>query len=242
MSNEELIDAYFEGKLTAEEQAMFDARLERDAPFRQEVLFHQQVRAATALNEREAWKEKMQGWEAQLPPLAKPAVRQMRWWYMAAAASLIAFVVASVIWFAAPDGEKLYAAYFTAYPNTVAPTVRSATTDNAESKAFYAYDNEDYAAADSLFKKAYRIAPQPHFLFYRAVSLMQLKNFSAAATLLQQEEVKKDSRFGKAAAWYLSLCYLPLQQQEKAIPLLQSLQQSETYGKQAAELLAALKE
>jgi tetratricopeptide (TPR) repeat protein len=236
MDKEQLLERYFENKLSQEEALLFQNYLDTDPSFAKEWAFQKNVKKAITLNERADLKQKLQSFET-----PKSAKKWLSKWSVAAS---IAVVLGAGYWFMnqSPDTIELYEDYYQSYPNVVAPNVRGENSDNIKSEAFYEYDNGNYEKSLVLFSKIYETDKDDYALFYKALSQMELQKTTEAIATFKQFDLGKNNAFTPFVKWYLALAYLKEKQQDKAIPLLKSLTENENPQEdQAQKLLEDLK-
>lgn len=219
MDREMLIIGYFEHTLTAAQQAEFDRLLVEDRDFADEVTFRREVRLALAHRERPQAKALLQRHEQRRQQPERTTRLRLR----IAAAATVAAVVGLAIWLSIRQepAEALYAAYYQPYPNTVMPIVRGGHDESLQQEAFRAYDQADFAKADTLFEQLFRETNAHHALLYRGVCLLESGRYRAAISVLAQ--YPREEPLGTYATWYRALAHLKLNEREQAIPLLQQV-------------------
>ncbi|MBM6500527.1 tetratricopeptide repeat protein [Flavobacterium macrobrachii] len=234
MDHEELIEKYFANSLNNDEQSMFDQLMQTNQTFREEVVYEEEVQKAIRLNERQALKKKLQSFET------KKTKRNYTVWYVAAS---FAIMLGIGFWTFSNhvDTNAVYEEYYQSYPNVVAPTVRGENSTDIKSEAFYSYDSGDYAKALTLFSKLYDTEKEDYSLFYKSLSLMELKRYEEALTSFEQFDLQKNNGFTPYVKWYKALTLVKLKQEEKALVLLQELANSTNpMQKMAKELVTEL--
>ncbi len=233
MENEALIYKYFEQQLSEEEKVLFASLLQNDAAFAKEVEYQKNVKKAITLNEREAIKQKLKSYEA------KPKFRTAYW----LSAAVVILFLGGLTWFQLQPSspEKLFQEYYQSYPNVVAPTVRGDSERNLKSDAFYEYDSGNYEKSLALFSKIYTDEGVDYALFYKAMSLLELKRYSEAIASFDEFKTTDNNAFSPFVKWYKALSYLKLNEKEKAVELLKELSEKENpQQSKAKELLDAL--
>lgn len=233
MENEDLLHKYFEQQLSEEEKVLFASLLQNDAAFAKEVEYQKNVKKAIILNEREAIKQKLKSYEA------KPKFRTAYW----LSAAVVILFLGGLTWFQLQPSspEKLYQEYYQSYPNVVAPTVRGDSERNLKSDAFYEYDSGNYEKSLTLFSKIYADEGVDYALFYKAMSLLELKRYSEAIASFDEFKTTDNNSFSPFVKWYKALTYLKLNEKENSVLLLQELAEEENPQQfKAKELLDAL--
>ncbi len=234
MNKELLLEKYFERSLSTEEQLEFDRLLREDEGFAATLTFEKNVKKAFILNERDALKQKLISFEEN--KTAK--LSNLRWLYMAASIIIIGGVS---IWLSLQQSseEKLFQTYYQTYPNIVAPKVRGVGTKDLKNKAFDAYDNGEYQLAAQLFDQIYKTEPSDFAIFYRALSLMELKDYKSAEVCFKQFDFNKNNAFTPYFKWYLALTELQTKQKTSAIARLKELSATENPMQNMAKKLLA---
>lgn len=234
MDHEELIEKYFAKSLSNEEKSLFDQLMQTNDTFREQVVYEEEVQRAITLNERQALKKKLQSFEIKKPK------RNYTIWYAAAS---FAVMLGIGYWTFSNDVDTnaVYEEYYQSYPNVVAPTVRGENSTDIKSEAFYSYDSGDYTKALTLFSKLYDTEKEDYSLFYKSMSLMELKRFDEALSSFEQFDLQKNNGFTPYVKWYKALTLIKLEQKEKAVVLLKELANSTNpMQKMAKELVAEL--
>jgi tetratricopeptide (TPR) repeat protein len=145
-------------------------------------------------------------------------------------------------YFSQNSPAAIYDEFYQTYPNVVAPTVRGENETNIKTEAFFEYDNGNYEKSLALFSKIYAAEKVDYALFYKALSQMELQKTTAAIVAFNQFDLSKKNAFTPFIKWYLALAYLKENQNEKALPLLKSLSETEnTQQEMALKLIKKLK-
>jgi hypothetical protein len=234
MDKETLIQTYFEKSLSAEEQKLFDSLMESDTDYAKEVAFQKNLKKAISLNERADLKKKLNSFENKKTKVQPPKI-----WYVAASILLICGLD---FYFSQNSPAAIYDEFYQTYPNVVAPTVRGENETNIKTEAFFEYDNGNYEKSLALFSKIYAAEKVDYALFYKALSQMELQKTTAAIVAFNQFDLSKKNAFTPFIKWYLALAYLKENQNEKALPLLKSLSETENPQQEMAlKLIKKLK-
>jgi tetratricopeptide (TPR) repeat protein len=221
MSQEELIDNYFENSLSETDVATFNNLLMNDTAFAQEVEFRKNLQAATHLAERVTLKNKLKQFEKPQTKVVKMNNRGV--WF---AAAVFLLVIASTVWilFQKPDAQKLYLAYYQPYPNVVAPVTRSSTnnTDSLTQLAFALYEAGNYTDAAIAFKKIHANTNATFSLVYYGICNLQNEQPLQAIEALV-EATKNNNDYTLIAKWYLAMSYLKNNQPTLSLPLVKEV-------------------
>lgn len=162
------------------------------------------------------------------------------------AASILLFFGISGYFFInkSKSDEKLFAQYFSSYPNVVAPITRDDFKKNSIEIAFENYELENYNVAVSSFDEMIKTEPVEIEIlqFYKAICLLNLDKTVEAIdifnTNLTNSKIWRDKHL-----WYLSLAHLKNKNVDLAIKNLRILSKEKTNFKrnETLELLKSLK-
>lgn len=231
MDKENLITAYFEGRLTNEQSLELQNRLQSDDAFLREFTFQKKLKKAIRAEERTTLKTQFNRLHK------KKQMRQNFIQYMAIAASfIILFSLVNIIFFhKGVDKNTIYAEYFTEFPNISQPVVRGASDEeNITEPAFQAYDKRNYKLAIALFSKAHTEEGN----FYKAISEMVIHHHYAAEA--DFAKINRDQfQYKDHLIWYEALNFIKLDKIDKAKANLKSLENS-YYNDKAKKILSEL--
>jgi len=239
MDKETVIDRYFEGNLNEEELTTFHQWLSEDATLKEEFEFQKQVKAAIILEKRAATKKVFAHFEVDLKQRDKKLKKRR---LLSVAAVLLMLVSLTFLFNINKDEQDVYGTFFQPFPNIEKPAVRGESGDDLISKAFQAYDAEDYNTSATLFEEIYQNEPSDFVILYLGVSYMELGDFKRAIPVFESYQDTKTSQYGGYISWYVSLSYLKENQTAKAKELLKILSESDHPMQQkSTELLLLLK-
>jgi len=237
MKRSDLIDKYIQKKASKVEQEEIRQLMEKDAHFREEVIFHMELQKAVKKVESQKLKEHLQSLEE------KKNKRSFipKIWRVAAV-----FVIGlSLFWIfnISPNYEKLYSENFVPYPNIVAPTVRDLNvSENEIEKAFGYYDNGDYAKAAESFKAIYKDEKIGYANFYYGMSLMADHQIEKAVEALENPDWEIPVRYQSQTDWYIALGHLKTDNKEKAVAYLEKVVRADdAMAPQASKILLKIK-
>lgn len=237
MDKENLIEGYFEGTLSEQQQKEFAALLLEDEAFKNEFEFQKQLKAAIILEKRAATKKVFTHFEVDLKQRDKKLKKRR---LLSATAALILMVSLTFLFNINKDEQDLYGTFFQPFPNIEKPTVRGESGDDLISKAFQAYDAEDYNTSATLFEEIYQNDPSDFSILYLGISYMELGNFKKAISVFESYQDTRTSQYGGYISWYVSLSYLKENQTTKAKELLKILSESDHPMQQKSEELLFL--
>lgn len=239
MNKETVIDRYFEGDLNEEELKIFSQWLSEDATLKEEFEFQKQVKAAIVLDKRTAAKNVFANIESDLQQRSKKAkLRRL----LAVAAVMLLMVSLTLFFNNNSDQQDIYGTFYQSFPNMERPTVRGETKEDIISKAFQAYDAEDFNASANLFEEIYQNDPSDFVILYLGVSYMELGDLDKAIPVFESYQDSETTLYGGYILWYVSLSYVKTGQTDKAVVILKKLADStHPMQQKSTELLLQLK-
>ncbi|WP_276168486.1 tetratricopeptide repeat protein [Zobellia alginiliquefaciens] len=237
MDNEELINGYFEGSLSEEQKREFDHLFETNADFKTEFEFQEELKRTLVKSERKQLKEILSN-TAVPPEKEQPKVIRLRPWLVAASVFVLVGISSWLILFDRTDidSQNLYNSNFAPYENVVHPIERGEQLEDLKTRAFMAYENENYKEAIELFKTLNEKNNDKYIVFYEAISLMQLNKQDEAIPLLE-DYIASSGELKERAIWYLALSYLKLDEIEDCKEQLRVLVHNEGFKKKEAQRL-----
>lgn len=244
MDKEELINGYFENSLTSAQLQELERLYSTDLDFAQQLDYEKELRKALKSNER----NEIRNMFNELKPSKeanekkKSLVVQLRPWMMAASIVLLVGICSWLLLFNTPNQspEELYKIHFAPYENVVHPIERGVEIEDLKTRAFTAYENEEFEKALALFKELNNKSTDSYLQFYEAIVLMQLEKHDEAIPLLENY-IAADGELKQRAQWYLSLSYLKTKQLDKSKSLLMQLTRQDGFkSKEASNLLKEL--
>jgi tetratricopeptide (TPR) repeat protein len=146
-----------------------------------------------------------------------------RKWYMAAASLAFLMLVGGMLLFTMPrnySNEDLFRKYYTT--DNVLNVARSGNVNIVE--AVIKFQQKDYNAATKLFSvilKSDNINTAAWF--YNGIACVETKQYTEAIKSFQHIASIKDSYYLEHAEWYLGLCYLVNNENDKAIGSFQKI-------------------
>lgn len=238
MDKEQLLENYFSHRLTPEQEVLFHDLLERDADFKEQFNFEQDLKRIIKAKENKNLKADLNRFESDIRQKS-PAGSKGGYQTWAIAASVI--VLVGLGWlgytnFMGTNYGELYKDNFQEYPNTVYTISRGDTVESLEREAFAAYESGNFQTALNNFDKILPSDQKPYLDFYRALSYLQL-NKTEEAKKLFIKSIKNDGAFVPESHWYLALAYLKEKDKENAILQLQELTLHYDFNKEKANAL-----
>lgn len=233
---EELINKYFEKKLTDTELEEFEKKLKTDSHFHAEFEFQKSVQSALRSKERAEIKNLLAGFEKQK--------KQNNWWKFAAAAVVVILGgwVVFLQFQSKPIPSELYLSYYQTYPNIIAPNVRGETEETLKTKAFSAYDSGDFELAAKFFGKLKTQVSNDYAVFYEGISFLEINKPEKTISLFENKNFNNSNfPLEDYRKWYLALAYLKTNKRDNSKKILKQLSTSDNpQKKQALKLLNEL--
>lgn len=221
----ETIDNYFEGRLSAAEQADFERKLEQDKALADEVAFYLSTKAAfkeAALQKRHAQ------WTRQRP------VQSLRWQWASGIAAAMVLLIA--VWYVViPSNHTLqeYAEVYIEENLTKLNTQMDTAVDSLQTAIDY-YNQQKYREALPVFKRLAHANPQVRAYEYEGLTQLQLKNYDAAIAVF--ERIAADTELlENRGKFYAALAYLKKGDTKTAQRLLKEVITRNLAGKSEAE-------
>jgi len=237
---DELIQKYHTGQLSPAERKAVEKRMSSDPDFAARIDQYADLHGAIRITEAEELKTHLQELDAQQSSTTK---RQLNWLRIAAVIAVL--VCASTVLYMllqAPSNDQLYSQYFEPYPNALHPISRGTTPISNRERALADYELGNYAEAENGLQQLLLDTTDVNLTFYLAMALLNEEKFNEALGHLQSIQ-HAEGPFAAPTKWYLALIIIKQGENERAIPLLRTLAESETkYQRKAAqELLNRLK-
>ncbi len=239
MDKEEWINRYFEGTLSKSQLEEFSGLLRTDDDFKKAFEFEQELQIALKKEERKELKRLFSSLnDDQGEKKSNSKVISMPPWLAAASIALIIGLGSWIFYLGNTDinSGQLYLSNFAPYENVVHPIERGNQLEDLLSRAFTAYESEDYNKALELFKELHTKQNDDYLEFYEAIILMQLNRHEESIPLLK-DYIQNDGVLKDRAHWYLALAYLKLDKIEDCKTELQKLVQIGSFKKEAGEEL-----
>ena len=202
MDKELLIAKYISKTLSTEEQTMFERLLDTDKAFKDEVKFQESVKLAATAKGHQQLKSRFQALEKEIVSTKNRSV-----WWLAAASILVLVTCVFYFFNMNVSSDELYANYYEPAKNIVHPIVRDIKEKDTKTNAFIAYQKKDYKTAQQLFSAIYVSTNESEFLFYEAISLLEINNIDDAIIRLESHKNYTDALSPKTN-WYLALAHL----------------------------------
>jgi tetratricopeptide (TPR) repeat protein len=239
----EMIDQYLAGKLNTDELAAFNKLLAEHPELEDEIRVHRQLRNAVKAYDEIELRRKLRIIHKNYMAQQKPVLTRLlvRWSKVAA---VVVLIIASAIVFYAKlinhsyTNNELFAMYYKPYEIQV---FRSATTEENKlfNEAVEKYYNRDFEQAIILFEKVIDTDQERMDAnLMSGISKIEIKRYSEANRNFQKIINHRDNLYLEHAEWYLGLCYLMTNDNEKAKEQFMKIVKREGYySKDARKIL-----
>ncbi len=242
----ELIDEKLSGELTGEELEAFDSDLMDDPELMAEFELHAEIDEAIQESEVIELRKKLDlvhdlTQNKKQPGLLRTILRH-KLSRIAAASFVVLLIITSLsLYFLRPDGnmsnDSLFKIY---YQPDAALLIRGTDSQNATLiQAFQLYENKEYTSALEMFGQVLdddgnNIPVQ----FYSGISNIELGQYRNALHPFNFIIEHNQNLYVERAEWYTALCYLKLNENERAVDLFRKISHSNSSKKdQAHEIL-----
>ncbi|GAA0878807.1 hypothetical protein GCM10009119_17750 [Algoriphagus jejuensis] len=225
MDLQELIDNYLEGKMSPEDERLFEKLIAENPQHQAELEQQKKGREALNLAERHATRSNMKSW--------------------ALSTAIACFLVLSgyLLWITLgmSPGEKLYAKHYNTFPNQIASGTLETSNTKLLSEAFQAYDAKDFKKAEVLFGQIPHRADSDYLLLYQGICQLELGRPEKAIPLFNLVKSESNAASKEVACWYAALGYFKLNMLEKGKDALRvSASRPNLYQEQAKSILRQL--
>lgn len=242
----EFIERYIDGEMTGQELIWFEKELDSNEWLQKEVKLRKKVNHAILDESSMKFRDELEDAYAVYMNDSKGSSNRKSKFIVTG--SVLISVLAGVILILNLTGkqytnEQLFDKYYESYESNT--TFRSAD-DGLNSDLVLAmqfYVDKDYNEALKLFESILLADPSRIGLnFYSGISRMEIKEYELAGKSFGKIIDDRYNMYIEQAEWYLSLCYIITDQDDKAIPLLEKIVNGNGYyHKEAGSILRKFK-
>lgn len=244
-NNMELIDQYLKDHLSPEDREDFEDHLKNDPEFRQGFEQHKTLVDGIKLHGRKTLRNKMKGWDDEMIALNDginngKKLHSFRWYYAAAAITFL-IVSLAIIYSNLDSGyEKVLAAHYQPYIYIPDAQRGEGRASDPNESIFMSYDRGEYKQTITSINEIDEADRTDIMNFLLANSYQAEKEYQNAIQVYEKI-IESKSFYLSGAQWYVSLCYLSINQPDKAVPILNELKNSNSsYAPKSKELLMEL--
>ncbi len=242
----EFIERYLDGEMTGQELIWFEKELDSNEWLQKELKLRKKVNQAILDESSMKFRDELE--DAYAVYMADDEGSSNKKRKFIVAGSALISVLAGVILILNLTGKQytnkqLFDRYYESYESNT--TFRSADNEmNSDLvQAMQFYENKNYNEALKLFESILLTDPSRVGLnFYSGISHMEIKEYELAGKSFGKIIDDRYNMYIEQAEWYLSLCYIMTDQDDKAIPLLEKIIDGNGfYQKEAGSILRKLK-
>jgi tetratricopeptide (TPR) repeat protein len=229
--NTDIIEAYLNNELEAEERTAFENRIEKEPDLLEEIALHRKIRGFVKETEVNNLKSQVKGWmlEEKEEVTTKKIVLFSRTNLIRIAASFA--LISGLGWFYF-NSQTSDNQYLTELVGQNPGTLQGGDDRNTWTQLF---QEKKYAEVISIInKKEIRTSEE---VYYLGLSYAAETNYSKAITQFSKT-ILQDSVYAEKANWALALVYLKQNNEDLAKPLLEKIADSDSeFSEKAKELL-----
>ena len=200
---------YLHGKLTPDESAAFEKRMEQDKAFRKEVNIHKAILAGMDQHFDKRLKDVLIR-EERTARGASGRNSGIKWVTIAASLALAISVAFLLFLNRRTNHQEIFGQYYRPYQNVISETERGEqdTLASYYREAFREYEAQHYQEAVEAFNQLRTQDTQDSAItFYLGLSLLATGNTNEAVRLLQKVATE-DHPLSEPAYWYLGLAHV----------------------------------
>ena len=242
------IDSYLNDELDEHTQALLEDELLVNSGLAADLTFHREVDKAIMEKDVMALRaslqsisQKEQDRSSEKLGVASPKRKNLLW-YAVASSIVLMFVFSSLIRHKTYTSQQLYSFYYQPYKNGASVSRSASVSANELNTALLEIDRGDYTGALKSLKSA-SAKEQDGFSvnFYSGVAYQELGEFRSAINSFSEVVRHGDNLLVEQSEWYIGLCYLRIEEREKAIAQLRGIvSRNGFYRDQSSKLLKQL--
>ncbi len=244
------IEKYLAGELSQEEKNSFDNLLKKDNELKELLVLHAEVNKSIRENDIHNFRSRLQEiytkfTEKKTNTSFKEFSNIKITWPKVSVAAFILFAVIAGSLFLFEQKKipttELYSQYYSPYETDI--DVRSVNqSQNSLTQAVLLYTKKDYNAAFELLgAQLNENMNDPAVRFYYGLTAIELNRYETAIYQLNELVNSNQQPFSINAKWYLGLCYLKLNEEDKAKSYFEDIANEDGYySQQAREILKKL--
>ena len=244
----EEIDSYLNDELNEYTQALFEDELLVNPGLVADLTFHREVDRAIIERDVMALRaslqsisQKEQDRSSEKLGVASPKQKNLLW-YAVASSIVLMFVFSSLIRHKTYTSQQLYSSYYQPYKNGASVSRSASASVNELNTALLEIDRGDYTGALKSLKSASAKEKDGFSVnFYSGVAYQELGEFKSAINSFSKVVMHGDNLLVEQSEWYIGLCYLRIEEREKAIAQLKGIvSRNGFYHDQSSKLLKQL--
>ena len=197
----ERLKDYLNNRLSKEEKAAIENRLESDPEFKTQFKIHESLLEGIEYHFDKQLKQSLKDHETK-------GKKRKLYVAMAVAASFLAIAIFSYqMLYVSVNDSEIFLKYYKPYYNVIDEPQRNSTSAN-DGSVFQLYDKGEYHKAIAGLRNSLAISPQNlEASFYLGLSYLAVNQLDSAVLYLNKSS-QQVSAFLEPAQWYLGLAYL----------------------------------
>ncbi len=244
----EEIDGYLNDELDESALAQFEDELINNLGLAADISFQREVDRAISEEDVMALRAKLGQISREeknrisqklgiLPPKRKNLV-----WYAAASVVVLLVVFTSMMRNKAYSDEQLYASYYQPYKSGKNISRSAVTSSNALNSALLELDRGNYPGALKWLESAAVTEKNGYSVnFFSGIAFQELGEYHKAISSFSEVVREGDNLLVEQSEWYIGLCYLRIEERQKAITQFRSISAGKGfYREQSNKLLRQL--
>lgn len=234
----EFIERYLDGEMGDNELIWFRKELDANPFLQKELNLRRKVNLAITDEKTILFKEQLDDVYYSLQK--QKTVTLIRKPSPLVLGSVLAFLLIGTVLFNfihnSKSNSKIFEKYYHPYESVITYRSSSINDDNDMKVAMQKYQDGDYKGALILFEKILKEDPTKTGLnFYSGISQMEDKNYDNAGTSFKKVISDGYNMYYEQAEWYLGLCYVITNRNDKAIPIFETIASGDGYFRKDAK-------
>ncbi|MEI7422512.1 MAG: hypothetical protein WCK18_10475 [Prolixibacteraceae bacterium] len=226
----EEIDSYIYEDMDEYASALFEEELLENSGLAHDLTFQKDIDRAIAETDVMALRAKLQEIASEeqeknteLLGVASPK-RKNLYWYAAASVVVAMVAVSSLLNITPKSDQQLYASFYEPYqPGSNVSRSGTASTGQMD-KAVREIDKGHYSLALNMLEKASKVGNDGFSIsFYSGVALQELGQYKNAIQSFSEVIRHGDNLLVEQSEWYIGLCYLRIEERDKALKQFRSI-------------------
>lgn len=244
----EEIDSYLNDELDEHTLSLLEDELIVNSGLAADLTFHREVDKAIMETDLMALRaslqnisQKEQNRSSEKLGVASPKRKNLLW-YAVASSIVLMFVFSSLLRHKTYTSQQLYSSYYQPYKNGASVSRSALVSANELNTALLEIDRGDYSGALKLLKDASAKELDGFSVnFYSGVAYQELGEFRSAINSFSEVVRHGDNLLVEQSEWYIGLCYLRIEEREKAVTQLRGIvSRNGFYHDQSRKLLKQL--
>ncbi len=251
MMNDEKFDRienYLDDQLDETQFLDFEKDLMDDLDLEMELNLHKEIDEAIMEDDVMELRSKLEAIDIPSTPIRRRKVKYSSKWRIAAASMIILFGLASAYFMIGNKtytNEDIFMSYYKPYSSLIIntrSTLESDEVDQVVEEALQSYQSKNYRTALSLFQTILdKDSSNLTGNFYSGISNIQVREYLKANKNFIEVLKHKNNLFIEQSEWYLGICYLMTDQEEKAKQTYKEIANGNSfYSNKAKEILNKL--